>query len=1166
MPEYVELHLHTAFSFLDGASLADDLIARAVELGYRALAVTDHDGLYGAMEFAKSADAAGIAPITGAELTMIDDTHLTLLAATPKGYSNLSTLITEAHRLPFSDPYVPPADNLPANTIRQFHPKPIAPLSCFARKGLGVRADAKGSDVRAVPPIPYELRPIGKSKPLYRPEDREPRLDSLLLPKYAEGLILLTGCRKGKLSQLIDAGQYGEAEDLLRQYVDWLGIDQVVVELQHNLVFGDTQRVDRLVQLADRVGVRYAATGNVHYHHPDRHRLQDVLVAIRTNKTLDACHQERRPNAQFYLRSAEEMAELFADYPEALKTTLLIAERCKGFNLAHDLAYTFPDYPTDPGETPDDRLEQVCREELMRRYPENQEAALERLHSELSVITKHNLGGFFLLYRDLLLLAREVADEIRGTTSARSMANLPPGRGRGSSVSSIVCYLIGLSHVDPLKHDLFFGRFLNEDMVSVPDIDLDFPREIRERLIQRVYEVYGSDRAALVCAFSTYRLRSAVRDVGKVFGIPQADLDKIAKLSDRHSSAQIDKELERIPAYASRKDTAPWCYLTEIAGQLAHFPRHVTQHSGGMIVSSSPLSQLVPIQPAAMEGRFVCQWDKDSCDDARMVKIDFLALGMLSLVEECLELIAANKPMVDLSRIDFTDKKIYDMICAGDTIGVFQIESRAQIQMLPRTRPRKLEDLIVQVAIVRPGPIIGGAVQPYVEHRRRERTSFLPVEPFYDHPSLIPVLAETHGVILYQEQVLQVSMELAGFSAGEAEGLRRAMTRKRSAEAMERVWENFRDGAMARGVTLQTAEDVFNKLRGFASYGFPKAHAAAFAVLAFQSCWLKYYYPAEFMCALLNNQPMGFYPSHVLTNDAKRHGIRIMAPDINLSGLRCRVEGGNGIRVGFGYINGMGAEAAQRIVLERETNGPYRSLSDLVRRVPLSVDASENLIAVGSFDRFGLGRREALWQLGLFIPTQRFGKIKETKKDQGRQLALALPVEQDTVQLRPMGAWDQMEADYDVLGLSPRYHPLGLLRSKLPERYVTTKDLETLPDGMTVQIAGLIVVRQRPGTAKGILFLLLEDERGLANIVVYPGLYEERRLIVRAEPFVMIEGRLQKKEDTINIVATSIWPLAEARRIYDISGLPMPENRVLEDAVISEPQMVLVAPNSHDFH
>ena len=587
-----------------------------------------------------------------------------------------------------------------------------------------------------------------------------------------------------------------EAEALLRQYVAWLGAEQVVVELQHNLVYGDSQRVARLVQLAQHVGVRYAATGNVHYHDQSRHRLQDVLVAIRNRTTLDGCHRERRPNAQFHLRSADEVAERFAGYPEALETTLLIAERCE-FNLARDLAYTFPDYPTDPGETPDDRLERVCREELFRRYAGNEEKALERLANELAVIAKHGLAGFFLLYRDLLLLAREVADEVRGTTTARARANLPPGRGRGSSVSSIVCYLIGLSHVDPLAHDLFFGRFLNEEMAGVPDIDLDFPREIRERLIERVYEVYGEDRAALVCAFSTYRLKSAVRDVGKALGIPAADLDKIAKLSDHHSAAHIDRELDRIPAYAARRNSPPWCFLTEIAAQLAHFPRHVTQHVGGMIVSSSPLSELVPIQPAAMEGRFICHWDKDSCDDARMVKIDFLALGMLSLVEECLELISEQRDVqVDLSRIDFADKRIYDMICAGDTIGVFQIESRAQIQMLPRTRPRKLEDLIVQVAIVRPGPIIGGAVKPYVEHRRKTRTSFLPIEPFYDHKCLEGVLAETHGVILYQEQVLQVAMAFAGFSAGEAEGLRRAMTRKRSEEAMERIWESFRDGAI----------------------------------------------------------------------------------------------------------------------------------------------------------------------------------------------------------------------------------------------------------------------------------------------------------------------------------------------------------------------------------
>ncbi|MCC6790648.1 MAG: DNA polymerase III subunit alpha [Thermomicrobiales bacterium] len=1187
MPEqrYVELHLHTAFSFLDGASQADELVARAVELGYHALAVTDHDGLYGAMEFAQSAHAAGIAPITGAEVTLTDGTHLTLLAATARGYANLSQLLTEAHRMPDGavSPQLSAFSGQPSAANRELQEvdgsihgdtTPLGGDNTLAI--FGAQSSVPSPQLSAIrqyrASLPeaarFELRPIGKSKPLYRPEEREPRLDPALLATHGEGLILLTGCRQGMLSHLIDAERFGEAEALLRQYVAWLGADQVVVELQHNLVYGDTQRVARLVQLAEHVGVRYAATGNVHYHLQDRHRLQDVLVAIRNRTTLDGCHRERRPNGQFHLRSAEEMAELFADYPRALETTLEIAERCLDFNLARDLAYTFPSYPTDPGETPDDRLERVCRDALLRRYTGNEEKALERLHDELAVIAKHKLAGFFLLYRDLLLLAREVADEVRGVSSARAESNLPPGRGRGSSVSSIVCYLIGLSHVDPLKHDLFFGRFLNDEMTSVPDIDLDFPREIRERLIERVYEVYGADRAALVCAFSTYRLKSAVRDVGKALGIPLVDLDKIAKLSDRHSAAQIDQELARIPAYASRKDAPPWRFLTEIAAQLAGHPRHVTQHVGGMIVSSSPLSELVPIQPAAMEGRFICHWDKDSCDDARMVKIDFLALGMLSLVEECVELIAAHKETrVDLSRIDMADAKIYDMICAGDTIGVFQIESRAQIQMLPRTRPRKLEDLIVQVAIVRPGPIIGGAVQPYVEHRRKVRTSFLPIEPFYDHPCLETVLAETHGVILYQEQVLQVAMAFAGFSAGEAEGLRRAMTRKRSEEAMERIWERFRDGAMAtHDVSPAQAEQVFAKLRGFASYGFPKAHAAAFAVLAYQSCWLKYYYPAEFMCALLNNQPMGFYPSHVLTNDAKRHGIRILAPDVNLSGVRCRVEGGNGIRIGLGYIESMGAEVAQRIMLERDAHEPYLSLADFVRRVPLSTEAAENLIAVGGFDRFGLGRREALWQLGLFVPSQRFGQTKRPETDRGRQLPLMLPVAQDSVQLRPMGAWDQMAADYDVLGLSPRYHPLGLLRSKLPDRYVTTKDLETLPDGLTIQIAGLVVCRQRPGTAKGIQFLLLEDELGLVNVVVYPGLYEERRLVVRGEPFILVAGRLQKKEDTINIVATGIWALEEARHSFDTNELAAPSTRVLEDPISTEAEPAVVAPHSHDYH
>jgi error-prone DNA polymerase len=1119
--DYVELHLHTAFSFLDGASLPEEMIGRARELGYRALAVTDHDGVYGAMEFAKAADAAGIFPITGAEMTLTDETHLTLLAETYTGYANLCQLITEAHRLP---PGVP-----------------IQRLTFSADEEDG------GLDL--------SLRGIGKPYPHYRAEERLPRLDPELLEQYGEGIILLTGCRLGKLSQLVDAGDLTAARTLLRQYIDCLGHDSVFVELQHNKVHGDVQRIRTLVRLANELGLRYVATGNVHYHLPDRHRLQDVLVAIQHRTTLDNSHQLRRPNGEFYLRSAEEMAQLFHEWPDALSNTVAIAERCRAFDLANDLAYVFPEYQPEDGSDPDAYLRKVCYDELALRYPDDQTEAIRRVEEELHVIAKHKLAGFFLLYRDLLILAAEIALEVRGRKSPRTIANLPPGRGRGSSVSSIVCYLIGLSHVDPVKHNLFFGRFLNEELNSIPDIDLDFPREIRERLIERVYEKFGHENAALICAFSTYKLRSAVRDVGKALGLPLPELDKIAKLSEPRSARELAGELDRIPGYANRKDAPPWCYLIELSEQLSGFPRHVTQHVGGMVISSSPISRLMPVQPAAMEGRFLAQWDKDSCEDARVVKIDFLALGMLSLVEECLELIAKEgKPPVDLSRIDFEDPAIYQMINEGDTIGVFQIESRAQIQMLPRTRPKKLEDLVVQVAIVRPGPIIGGAVKPYVEHRQRERTSFLPIEPHYDHPDLIPVLQETHGVILYQEQVVQVAMALSGFSAGQADSLRRAMTRKRSAEAMLKMWDEFRDGAKARGVSYETARTVFRKLQGFASYGFPKAHAVAFAVLAYQSCWLKYYYPAEFLCALINNQPMGFYPNHVLINDAKRHGQRVLGPDIELSSLRCTVENGK-IRIGIGYVQGMGEETARNVVLERIANGPYRSLADFIRRVPLATEAIENLIMVGAFDRFGIGRREALWMVGLFIPSRKVGMAK--KADSGRQLALALPVDQDRVELRPMGPWEQMAADYDIIGMSPRYHPLGLLRARLPQHLVTSKQLESLPHGRIVELAGLVVCRQRPGTAKGITFLLLEDEVGLINAIVHLDLYLQERTLVRSEPFLVIKGKLQKTQGVINIIAQEIRELEGARTSFhapapnsmeDIFDAPSAPPRKLEPA------------------
>lgn len=1069
---YTELHLHTAYSFLDGASQPEEMVIRAANLGYTALAVTDHDGVYGALEFAKSARAMGIQPITGAEITLDDGSHLTLLAETRAGYGNLCRLITE------SSQGTPPA----------------------------------GVDMGSSLPVGMTCH----------------------LADYASGMILLTGCRDSQLSRLVDAGRGEDAELVLRTYIAWFGAANVFVELQHNAVLGDTRRVRQLVALAERVGVGYVATGNVHYHRQDRHRLQDVLVSIRHRTTLDGSHRERRANAEFHLRSPAEMAERFARYPEAIRATEIIAARCAAFDLTSDLGYSYPDYQTATGETSDEYLARTCWEIFAARYPSTSPRvarAHAQLNDELRLIAKHRLAGFFLLYRDLLIMAREVAAEIRGYELSGSRAFLPPGRGRGSAVSSIVCYLIGLSPVDPLTHDLYVGRFLNEELRSIPDIDIDFPREIREKMILRMYEVYGHNHVAMVCAFATYRLKSAVRDVGKTLGIPVHNLDRIAKLAEPHSADSLATELQRFPEYASRMHEPPWSHLVQIATQLAGFPRHITQHSGGVIVSSTPLNEIVPIQPAAMEGRFIAQWDKDSIEDARMIKIDFLALGMLSLVEECLALIDVHREPIDLSRVDYDDPRVYQMIQAGDTIGTFQIESRAQIQMVRRTKPASLADLVIQVAIVRPGPIVGGAVTPFV--KRRTDPNYTPA---YDHPLLEPVLRETLGVVLYQEQVIQVAEAIAGFSAGQADELRRSMTRKRSLEAMQKMRDQFMAGAAGRGIPAELAAEMFRKLEGFASYGFPKSHSAAFALLAYQSCWLKHYYPAEFLAALLNNQPMGFYQPHVLINDARRSGIRVLRPDLNRSAYVCTVEGPRTIRVGLSYVKGVSEETIEAIVLERETNGPYLSLTGLVRRIHLRRETVESLIAAGALDGYGLQRREMLWQVGLFVPSRGLTAGRRRTKTSGHQLALALPTAQDQIELPRMTTWERMADAYRTTGFSLMAHPIGLLRHQLPQGLVSSRHLGTLPDRMPVAIPGLVVCRQRPGTAKGMTFLLMEDEHGLVNVIVYPDLYERERYAVRSAPYVIVEGRLQLDNNNVNIIATDIHvidQIGETRRDWE---------------------------------
>jgi error-prone DNA polymerase len=1083
----VELHLHTNYSLLDGASHPEELIERARGLGYRALAITDHDNLFGAMAFARLCKEASIQAITGVELTLADDDrcagrrhHLTLLAASRQGYGNLCRLVS---------------------------------LAC----GL----DLPDQDER-------ERR------------RRDPCLPVRRLADHCAGLVCLTGCRQSAVAVAAGEGRAADAEAALRRWAGWFGPENVLVELQDNLVHGDRARNRALARLAKAVGVDVVATGDVHYHDPARHRLQDALVAIKHRATLDECHQLRRPNREFHLRTPEQQALRFREFPDAVANAARVAERCS-FDLTQDLGYRLPEPPVPSSFTPDSWLADCCAQELARRYPsEERPAAEERLAEELRLIRQHGLAGFFLVYKEVLDLGREVAAEVRGD-APRAKVNLPPGRGRGSSVSSLVCYLIGLSHIDPVHNGLFLGRFLNEEMSSLPDIDLDFPRDIRERLIERVHERWGPDRAALVATIPRYRVRSAIRDLGKALGLPEVELDRLAKLSEGYGSSRaLREEMERVPQFRGLVNAPGWRELIELAWEIHDFPRHLSQHVGGMVIASDPLVECVPVQPAAWPNRYVCHWDKDSVDDARMVKIDFLGLGMLSLVEECLDLVAQHRGLlVDLSRIDFEDQRVFRRIQEGDTVGVFQIESRAQAQMLPRTRPQNLDDLTVQVAIVRPGPIVGGAVNPYVKARQAQREG-RPVEPTAMHPSVADVLRETLGVVLFQEQVVQVATTMGGMSSGEAERFRRAMSRRDWQRTAGSYRQSFMEGALGQGVPEDVAAGMFRNLEGFAAFGFPKSHAAAFGLLAYQSAWLKEHHPAEFYCALYNNWPMGFYPPHVFTNDARRHDVEVRGPDVNVSAAACTVEG-DAVRIGLGYVHDLGRAGANAVVAARAEDGPFRSLFDFMHRTGVRTRAVENLVRVGAFGHLGLNRRELLWQLGLFGGGLQHGRL--TSPPRPRQLRLALPTAQDQVFLPDHSALERVAADYEILGLSPEDHPMAFERALLDTAgSASSEALRAMEPRRRVETAGLVVCRQRPGTAKGIVFLLLEDEHGLVNVLVPRALYERERerLLVRSCAFLRVGGLLEGHAGAVPmLVADRIDPLHDE----PAAGLRMPEGK-----------------------
>src|SRR6476619_6367643 len=816
---YVELHAHSAFSFLDGASLPEELAIAAVERGHTALALTDHDTVSGSMEFAQAARTFGLQAIHGCELTLEGDRHVTLLVRDDSGWRNLCRLLTRAH--------------------------------AHTRETPGRRTVEK-------PSVSLEA-----------------------LEEHAQGLVCLSGCARHGIRD----------EPTMRRLLHAFGHDAFRVELQRPFARHDRTLNRGLATLADRLHVPCVATGDVHAHSPARARLQDAFVAIREHTTLDASEPLRRGNHAHVLATPAAMAARFADHHDAIAETERLADTLR-FDLTQDLGYRYPG-AEDPEA--DGTLARVCAHRFAERYPPGHPVyseAAARLDEELRLIAGLGRSGFFLLHREMLELAREVAVEVRGPDTVRSL--LPPGRGRGSSVSSIVCYLTGLSHVDPVKNDLFLGRFLNEELTSLPDIDLDFPRDIREVLIPRVHERYGSDHSALVAAFPTYRARGAIRELGKALGLPPGEIERVARSSEAFSARAVDKDIA-VALGEGREAEGRWRWLHELASEAHGLPRHLSQHSGGMIVATRPLIDCCPVVPAAMEGRQMVMWDKDSCSDAGFLKIDLLGLGMLSAVERCVELIHRRRnERVDLSRIPYDDKPTYEAIQKAETTGVFQIESRAQMGSLLRTRPASLEDLTIQVAIVRPGPIQGGAGNPYIARLQALRANPSYEVP-YEHPCLKEVLKETLGTIIFQDQVIEVAMAFAGFSPGQAEGLRRAMSRKRSAEALGAFHDDFVEGARVnQGADAQTAERVWSMIVGFSGFGFPKAHGAAFGLLAYQSTWLRVHYGPEFLCALLNEQPMGFYAPDTLAHEAQRRGIAMLAPDVNASEADCTVAAAPG--------------------------------------------------------------------------------------------------------------------------------------------------------------------------------------------------------------------------------------------------------------------------------
>ncbi len=1033
---YVELHTASAFSFLEGASLPEDLVTRAAELGLPALALLDRNGVYGAPRLYKAAREAGLKALVGAEVVLDEppegksQPRLSLLVRDQPGYKNLCKLLTAA---------------------------------------------AAG-------------RPKGEARASWE-----------LVKTHSEGLHVLTGGEEGPVAKRLHA----EGLDAARQTLERLSAlfpGRLHVELQRHHLRDEEHRNQALLVLARRLGLPIVATNGVRYARREDKDLHDVLTCLHHKTRLDDAGRLLARQRERHLLGSSEMQRLFRDLPEAVAATSLLAEELT-FTLK-DLGYRFPDYPLPPGETPGSYLTRITWQGVTHRFGEEATPAFRaQIEKELRLIDRLELPGYFLIVWDVVQFCRREGILVQG---------------RGSAANSAVCYALGITAIDPVKMDLLFERFLSAERGEWPDIDLDLPSgDDREKAIQYVYKTYGVHGAGMTANVITYRDRSAAREVAKVLGYPAALVDRLSKhLHAPHMGGYVERpadenaELKKMVAGAGLDpEDVRSRHFMRLFMRIQNLPRHLGQHSGGLVVAAGRLNEVVPLEPASMPGRVVVQWDKDDCADLGLIKIDLLGLGMLGAISEMLPMIERHEGVkVDLAHLPAGDPKVYAMLNAADTIGLFQVESRAQMASLPRHKPQCFYDIVVQVAIIRPGPIVGGMMKPFFE-RRKDPSKISYLDPSLE-PLLKPILGRTLGVPIFQEQILKMAMVVAGFTGGEAEELRRAMGFKRSVERMHTIEARLRAGMTERGIGEAAQAQIVKSITSFALYGFPESHAASFALLAYASAYLKAHHPAAFFACLLNAWPCGFYHPATLVKDAQRHGTPVWPMDVTRSGWFCRWEE-RGVRLGLRFVKGLRAETGQRIELEASRR-PFRDVNDLARRCELREDEMTRLAHAGALAGFGLTRREALWQAASAVRDDGPLFADSDRADNSPQ----------TSPLAEMSPYEETLADYETAELTAGRHLMEHLRERLrAQGILSTSDLARCRDGQRVQAAGCVIVRQRPGTAKGFVFLTLEDEFGMVQAIVRPDLFREFRMVILSSPCLFVEGRLQKEDGAMSIRA-----------------------------------------------